>query len=71
MRMGLNHINKPDFLTAYLSAYNKAIGVNTVCNRFAAIGLVPFDLERVLVKLNTQLRTPTPLTDLSTSPQGP
>jgi hypothetical protein len=33
---------------------------NTVRSGFAATGLVPYDPERVLSKLNTQLRTPTP-----------
>jgi hypothetical protein len=36
------------------------MAINTVCNGFAATGLVPYDPERVLLKLNTQLRTPTP-----------
>jgi hypothetical protein len=36
------------------------MAISTVRNGFAATGLVPFDPERVLSKLNTQLRTPTP-----------
>ena len=65
MRARLTYIDKPDFLTAYASARNKSIAINTVCNGFAATGLVPFDPERVLFKLNTQLRTPTPPADPS------
>jgi hypothetical protein len=42
------------------SAREESITVNTVRNGFAATGLVPYDPERVLSKLNTQLRTPTP-----------
>jgi hypothetical protein len=68
---GLNYINKPDFLTAYVSARNESIGINTVRNGFAATGLVPFDPEQVLSKLNTQLRTPTPPIDPSLTQQGP
>lgn len=65
MHASLNHINKLDFLTAYVAAYNESMTINTVRNGFAATGLVPFNLERVLLKLNTQLRTPTPPTDPS------
>jgi hypothetical protein len=60
IRPGLNHIDKPDFLIAYTSARNESMAISTVRNGFAATGLVPFDPERVLFKLNTQLRTPTP-----------
>ena len=60
MRVGVNHIDKSDFLTAYLTARTEALTSNTVRSGFAATGLVPYDPERVLLKLNTQLRTPTP-----------
>lgn len=60
MRVGINHIDKPDFLTAYVSARKDSMTINTICNGFAATGLVPYNPERVLLKLNTQLRTPTP-----------
>jgi hypothetical protein len=63
IRNGLNHINKADFLTAYTIARNKSISTNTVRNGFLATGLIPFDPEQVLLRLNTQLRTPTPPTD--------
>jgi hypothetical protein len=65
MRARLAHIDEPDFLIAYASARNESMAVNTVRNGFAATGLVPFDPERVLFKLNTQLRTPTPPADPS------
>ena len=58
--MGINHINKPDFLTAYLTAREESMAINTIHNKFAATGLVLYDPERVLSKLNTQLRTPIP-----------
>jgi hypothetical protein len=67
MRTGVNHINKPDFLTAYLSAHKESMTSDTICSGFAATGLVLYDLERVLSKLNTQLRTPTP--PLAVSPK--
>ena len=53
MQAGVNYIDKPDFLTAYRSAREESIAINTVRNRFAAIGLVLYNPERVLSKLNT------------------
>ncbi len=58
--MGVNHIDKPDFLIAYVSAREESMAINTVRSGFVATGLVPYDPDRVLSKLNTQLRTPTP-----------
>jgi hypothetical protein len=60
IRVGVNHIDKSDFLSAYSTARTEALTSNTVRSGFAATGLVPYDPERVLSKLNTQLRTPTP-----------
>lgn len=60
MRAGVSHINKSDFLPAYFTARIEALTPNTVRSGFAATGLVPYEPERVLSKLNTQLRTPTP-----------
>ena len=56
----INHIDKSDFLTAFLSAREESIALDTVRNSFTATGLVPYDPEQVLLKLNIQLRTPTP-----------
>ena len=53
MRARVNYINKPDFLMAYYSAREESIAIDIVRNGFTAIGLVPYDLERVLSKLNT------------------
>jgi hypothetical protein len=51
--MGVSHINKLDFLIAYLIAHKESMTVNTIYNGFAAIGLVPYDPIWVLLKLNT------------------
>jgi hypothetical protein len=61
MRVGINHINKLDFLEAYPLARIKAFKLETIKNSFGAAGLVPFSLERVISKLDIQLRTLTPL----------
>jgi hypothetical protein len=60
MRRGVNHIDKQDFLQAYLIAHTESMSVANIQSGFAATGLVPHNPERVLSKLHTQLKTPTP-----------
>jgi hypothetical protein len=60
MRVGINHIDKLDFLEAYPLARIKAFKSETIKNSFGAAGLVPFLPERVISKLDIRLRTPTP-----------
>jgi hypothetical protein len=60
MRNGVNHIDKQDFLEAYYTAHTETMNQANIHSSFAATGVVPYDPERVLTKLNTQLRTPTP-----------
>ena len=60
MRVGVYYIDKSDFLLAYFTARTESLTSNTIRNGFVATGLVPYDPKRVLSKLNTQLRTPTP-----------
>ena len=61
MRVGINHIDKLDFLEAYPLARIEAFKLETIKNSFGAAGLVPFSLERVISKLDIRLRTLTPL----------
>jgi DDE superfamily endonuclease/helix-turn-helix, Psq domain/Tc5 transposase DNA-binding domain len=60
MRRGTHHIDKQDFLEAYHIARTEAATIANIQSGFAATGLVPHDPERVLSKLRTQLKTPTP-----------
>lgn len=60
MRCGFNHIDKLDFLAAYPSARAEAYKPANIQNSFAATGIVPYSPDRVLLKLNIQLKTPTP-----------
>jgi hypothetical protein len=53
VRNGLNYIDKADFLSAYVVARNESMTTNTVRSGFSATGLIPFNPERVLLKLNT------------------
>jgi hypothetical protein len=60
MRVGINHIDKLDFLEAYPSARIEAFKSETIKNSFAAAGLMPYNPDRVISKLDIRLRTPTP-----------
>lgn len=67
MRLGFNHIDKFDFLEAYPYAHADIFKPETIRDGFAATGLIPFDPERVLSQLNTQIMTPTPPGSRSTN----
>jgi hypothetical protein len=60
MRLRINYIDKLDFLEAYPSARIKAFKPKTIQNSFAAAGLVPYNPDRVVSKLDIRIRTPTP-----------
>jgi DDE superfamily endonuclease/Tc5 transposase DNA-binding domain/helix-turn-helix, Psq domain len=60
MRNGVNHIDKQDFLEAYYAARTETMNLANIHSSFTATGLVPYDPERVLSRLHTQLKTPTP-----------
>lgn len=61
MRLGVNHIDKDEFLRHYPSAHVQAMTEKTIQSGFAATGLVPFDPDRVLSTLNPVVRTPSPV----------
>lgn len=60
MRAHINHISKLEFLCAFCEAWITSITEKNIKGGFTGAGLVPFDPERVLSKLDVQLRTPTP-----------
>jgi hypothetical protein len=60
IRARINHIDKLDFLEAYPSARIEAFKSETIKNSFAAAGLMPYNPDRVISKLDIRLRTPTP-----------
>jgi hypothetical protein len=72
MQGGINHINKPDFLTNYSKSRLQALSSSNILGGFAATGLVPFNPECVLEKLHITLRTPTPpALPIQSSPWNP
>lgn len=60
MGLGINHIDKEEFLTLYPAAQMQALSENNIKSGFRAAGLVPYDPEQVLSRLNTTMHTPTP-----------
>lgn len=59
MRLGINHVDKEDFLGLYLTAHREALSKANIQSGFAATGLVPYNPERVLSTLSL-VRTPSP-----------
>ena len=66
-RMGINHIDKLDFLAAYPRARADAFQTKSIENAFRATGLIPLNAAEVLDKLNIQLRPPTPAVERPSS----
>jgi hypothetical protein len=56
----INHITKEDFLPAFTTAYNKAITIDNICGAFRGIGLIPFNPDTIISKLDVHIRTPSP-----------
>jgi hypothetical protein len=47
-RVGIHHIDKLDFLTAYPQARAEAYKSSTIKSAFAAAGIQPYSLDRVI-----------------------
>jgi len=62
MRMNIIHISKLEFLCAFREAFFASITENNIQGGFAGAGLVPYDPERVIFKLDIYIRTLIPLT---------
>ena len=60
MRMHINHISKLEFLCAFREAFFASMTEKNIQGGFLGAGLIPYDPERVLSKLDIRLRTPTP-----------
>jgi hypothetical protein len=55
----INHVSKLEFLCGFRQAFFASITERNIQGGFAGAGLVPFDPERVLSKLDVRLCTPT------------
>ena len=60
--MYINHISKLEFLCSFCEAFFASITKKNIQGGFIGAGLIPFDLERVLSKLDIKLRMPIPPT---------
>ncbi len=60
--MHISYIGKLEFLCTFREAFFASITERNIQGGFAGAGLVPFDPERVLSKLDIKLRIPTPPT---------
>jgi hypothetical protein len=56
----INHISKVEFFLAFKAAYDQSITPANAQAGFRGAGLVPFDPQAVISKLDVRLRTPTP-----------
>ncbi len=56
----INHITKVEFFLAFTAAYKESMTAQNCRAGFRGAGLVPFDPQVVLSKLDVKLRTPTP-----------
>ena len=66
MRNHFNHITKLEFLPAFKAAFAHAITKENIRGGFRGAGLIPYDPEAVLSKLEIRPRTPTPLIEEDT-----
>ena len=62
IRNHINHITKLEFLPCFKGAFFVLITKSNIQGGFRGAGLVPFNPEAVLSKLDVRLRTPTPPT---------
>ena len=60
VRLHINHITKVEFLDAFRAAFFNVFGEENVQAGFRGTGLVPYDPDIIISKLNVKLRTPTP-----------
>jgi hypothetical protein len=60
MKAHRTHISKEDFLAAFYIAHQAAMTEKNIQGGFRGAGLVPFNLEHVISKLDLKLKTPTP-----------
>ena len=60
MRMNITHISKLEFLCGFREAFFISVTERNIQGGFAGAGLVPYDSERVISKLDVRIQTLTP-----------
>lgn len=76
IRAHINHITKTEFLLAFKAAHFKTMMPENIKAGFRGAGLVPYNPQAVISKLDVKLRTPTPTLPeadpwVSQTPRGP
>ena len=61
MRAHITHITQADFFPAFCTAFKAAITKENIQGAFRGAGLIPFDQNSVLSRLDVRLRTLTPV----------
>jgi hypothetical protein len=59
IRYYINYISKLEFLLAFKVAFTRAFTISNIYLAFRGAGLIPYELDVVLSRLDMQLRTPT------------
>jgi hypothetical protein len=60
IRCSITHISKTEFFDAFHAAFKATFTESNIRGGFRGAGLAPFDPEHVILKLDVQLRTPSP-----------
>ena len=60
--MHITHVSKLEFLCGFRAAFFASMTEKNIRGGFTGAGLLPYDPERVLSKLDMKLRTPIPPT---------
>src|SRR4051812_1365010 len=71
MELGINHIDKQEFLTAYPGARIEALHANNIKAGFAAIGLIPLNPSWVLSKIHAGMGESGTASERLETPPGP
>lgn len=58
IQASITHISKVEFLSAYHAAYNKVMSKENIAGAFRGAGLIPYEPEAVLSKVDVKIRTP-------------
>jgi hypothetical protein len=66
-RVGINYVDKPEFLSIYTHARVETLSTNNIRSSFRATGLLPLNAEEVLGRLQITVRMLTPLSPVINS----
>jgi hypothetical protein len=61
IRCSIIHVSETEFFPAFYAAFQATMTEENIRAAFRGAGLIPIDPERIVLKLDIQLRTPTPV----------